>query len=506
MSGDYRESLEFLKLLKQRGVTLVIEDALSLMYFKEQFLEFKKWLREAGVALSVYSLSALENSGVQLNRLSNDTSSLLGQACEELPPPNDENQSLILLYTDFLSPHWEDGHYDEILRKWVEKGNFLTLISALPDWMLGRTRLGRCERVYLETNGPSHPLSSWQVKPKYPSQEGVPNQSHDTIIPMLATLDAKALDHLRSVLSDDPQDNPRKIFSICLPRPEQTGGLVVSEQIRDERQVKVRVPANNDSRTLDPLSVQRFCQVASPKARVLLEELLIDNPSRISYGAIQKMQKELFGEIDPMVGHETILSAFWVDGVLLPNGERAKWGKTVNLDTDLNTLAFNVFKRDEILKQFNKQNNPLQIYLNGSYDCFRPYYQRRLARAMESGFETPTVLYIEQGRFMDEDIQIAQLPDFVLEVLSEKGPEFLQQCRNDTTNRRGGGRGYGTIPVFPNLSIQTPPIDNDDLFWSSVGKQISDFNKRTFWKSLNEGWPQDVFTAWRKHMNGGEMG
>ena len=42
MSGDYRESLEFLKLLKQRGVTLVIEDALSLMYFKEQFLEFKK--------------------------------------------------------------------------------------------------------------------------------------------------------------------------------------------------------------------------------------------------------------------------------------------------------------------------------------------------------------------------------------------------------------------------------------------------------------------------------
>ena len=507
MSGDYRESKGFLNLLKQRGVTLVIEDAPSLMYFKEQFLEFKEWLREAGVALSVYSLSASENSEVQLNRLPDSGHSLLGEVCEELPPPNDENQ-LILLYTDFISSHWEDGHYDEILRKWVDKGHFLTLIPALPDWMLGRTRLGRCETGYLETDGPSHPLSSWQVQPKYTGQEGVPNQSDDTIIPMLRTLDAESLDHLSSVLSDDPQDNPRKIFSICLPRPEQTGGLVVSEEIGDEeRKVEVRVPANNDSRTLDPLSVQRFCHVASPKARVLLEELLIDNPSQISYVAIQEMQKTLFGEIDPMVGHETILSAFWIDGAFLPKGEKAKWGKTVNLDTDLNTLAFNVFNRDEILEQFNKQNNPLQIYLNGSYDCFRPYYQRRLARAMESGFETPTVLYIEQGRFMDEDIQIAQLPDFVLKALSEKGPEFLQECRNNTTNRRGGGKGFGSIPVFTNLSIQTPPIDNDDLFWSSIREQIEGFNERTSGMESNEGSSGAGFTALQQYRNGGgEMG
>ena len=507
MIGDYRESPEFLNLLKQRGVTLVIEDAPSLMYFKEQFLEFKKWLREAGVALSVYSLSASENSEVQLNRLPDSGHSLLGEVCEELPPPNDENQSLILLYTDFLSPHWKNGRYNEILSQWADKGHFLTLIPSLPQWMWGRTGLGRCERVYLETDGPSHPLSSWQVQPKYTGQEGVPNQSDHTIIPMLLRLDARSLDHLRSVLSDDPQDNPRKIFSICLPRPEQTGGLVVSEEIGDEeRKVEVRVPANNDSRTLDPLSVQRFCHVASPKARVLLEELLIDNPSRISYGDIQKMQEELFGEIDPIVSAELILAAFWIDGAFLPKGEKAKWGKTVNLDTDLNTLAFNVFNRDEILEQFNKQNNPLQIYLNGPYDCFRPYYQRRLARARDTGFETPTVLHIEQGRFTDAAIQIAQLPDFVLEVLSKKGPDFLQECRNDTTNRRGMGKGFGSIPVFHNLSIETPPPEDDDLFWSSVGEQISDFNKRTFWEALNEAGPQDVLKAWQKHMSRGEMG
>jgi len=88
MSGDYQNSTEFLNLLKQwGGVTLVIEDAPSLMYCKEQFLQFKEWLKEAGVALSVYSLSASENSEVQLNKLPDSGNSLLGEACNELPPP-----------------------------------------------------------------------------------------------------------------------------------------------------------------------------------------------------------------------------------------------------------------------------------------------------------------------------------------------------------------------------------------------------------------------------------
>jgi hypothetical protein len=298
---------------------------------------------------------------------------------------------------------------------------------------------------------------------------------------MLPKLDAEGLDYLSWVLGDDYKDNSEKknILSLCLPGPEQRG--VLFEEIRDEEQAKPQNPSQQDSRELDPLSVTRFCQVASPKASALLEELLIDNQGPISYGAIQKMQEELFGEIDPIVSYETILSFFWIDRALLKNGERATWGKTVNLDTDLNTLAFNVFKRDEILEQFNKQNNPLQIYLNGSYDSFRPYYQRRLARARDTGFETPTVLHIEQGRFTDNEIQIAKLPDFVLEALSEKGPEFLQECRNDTTNRRGGGSGYGTIPVFHNLSINTPPIHNDDLFWSRACHHLSQMIEATRW-------------------------
>jgi hypothetical protein len=413
---------------------------------------------------------------------------------------------LILLYTDFVSPHWRDGGYNEILGQWKDKGHFLTLIPALPQWMWGRTSLGYCEHVYLETDGSSHPLSSWQVKPEYSGEEGVPNQSDNTIIPMLPKLDAEGLDHLSRVLGGD-SNTKKNIFSICLPRSEQKDEAVLSEEIRDEEQAEPQNPSLPDSRELDPLCVERFCHVGSPKASALLEELLIDNQGPISYGAIQKMQEELFGEIDPMITFETISAFFWIDRVLLPNGERAKWGKTVNLDTDPNTLVFEVFKRDEILKQYNERNNPLRIYLNGSYDSFRPYYQRRLARAMESGFETPTVLHIEQGRFTDNEIQIAQLPDFVLKALSEKGPDFLEECRNDTTNRRGvDRRGYGSLPVSHNLSIQTPPIHNDDLFWSSVGKQILDFKERTSGMESNEGSSGAAFTAWGNHMNSGGMG
>jgi hypothetical protein len=119
----------------------------------------------------------------------------------------------------------------------------------------------------------------------------------------------------------------------------------------------------------------------------------------------------------------------------------------------------------------------------------------------------PTVLFIESKLFPNTDIQIAQLPDFVLEALSEKGPDFLEECRNDTTNRRGvDRRGYGSLPVSHNLSIQTPPIDKDDLFWSSIREQISDFKERTSGMESNEGSSGAGFTALGNHMNRGGMG
>jgi hypothetical protein len=335
MSGDYQNSTKFLNLLEQwGGVTLVIEDASSMLFFKESFLELKKWLEDAGVALSVYSLSASENSEVQLNKLPDSGNSLLGEACNELPPPNDGNPSLILLYTDFVSPHWKNGRYNEILDQWANDGHFLTLITDIPDWTWGRTSLGACEKVHLETEGPpSHRLSSWKVSPKdleYLGEEGVPNQSDHTIIPMRMNLNAEGLDHLSWVLGDD-SNTKKNIFSICLPGPEQK--RVLSEEIRDEEQAEPQNPSQQDSRKLDPRSVTRFCHVGSPKASALLEELLIDNQGPISYDAIQKMQKELFGEIDPMITFETISASFWIERVLLPNGEKAEWGKTVNLDT-----------------------------------------------------------------------------------------------------------------------------------------------------------------------------
>lgn len=237
--------------------------------------------------------------------------------------------------------------------------------------------------------------------------------------------------------------------------------------------------------------------------------------SVIPYQTIEEMQQTLFGEVDPITTYQIVCSGFLDYAKVLPDFDEARWGKNISLDTDPRTLVFPIPENNRILEQFKSSKRfGIMIRLKpkegtedqGRHDWQRHYNQFLLERAINTNFETSTVLCIEQRRLKNQDTQIAQLPDFVLEALSEKSPSFLEECRRDTACRGNKGRGYGRIPVFNKLAIETPPTYDDGLFWSSLATQIADFKERNFWRELDGGSLPEAFRAWIAHqMSGGRI-